>query len=185
MTRGEETRSEKRQEEPRSRVVIGEVRRPHGIRGEIKVHPLTEHRERFFRLQAVYINGAKRRVTQARLAHDGVILRLEGVGDRTQAEALRGSLLEVDLAEVFPLPEGEYYWFQLQGLRAVTDTGKELGRVTEIWRTPAHDVLVIAGSSEAGGQRPQYLVPAVRAVVAEVDLDRGRLVVREIPGLLG
>lgn len=160
------------------RIAIGEVSRPHGTGGRLKVHPLTEHPERFLVLKEVYLGGTKRRVVSCQLTPGGVILGLEGIVHRQQAEALRGQLLEVDAEEVFPLPEGEYYWFELKGLRVVGEDGREIGCVADVFRTPAHDVLVVSR-----GER-QHLVPATRAVVAQVDLEGGRLVVRDWPGLL-
>ncbi|MEW6546357.1 MAG: ribosome maturation factor RimM [Bacillota bacterium] len=184
------------------RVTIGEVTRPHGVRGEVRVRPLTAHPERFLGLEEVYVGGARRRVRRARLAGDEVILALEGSETRDQAEVLRGQSLEVDREEVFPLPEGEYYWFQLKGLRVFTPDGREVGTVVDVEPNPAHDLLVVeaphvlAGPADrggegrvtrrrAGGAGPRrFLVPAVRALVAEVDLPGRRLVINDIPGLL-
>lgn len=161
------------------RVAIGEVLRPHGVRGEVRVKPLTAHPERFLHLEEVYVEGVRRRVRAARVAAGAVILSLEGCEDRGAAELLRGRLLEVDRDHVHPLPEGEYYWFQLRGLRVLTTEGRPVGRVVDVEPNPAHDLLVVEG--EAGRR---FLVPAVRALVAEVDLEGGRLLVRDIPGLL-
>lgn len=160
------------------RIAIGEVIRPHGVRGEVRVKPFTAHPERFLSLEQVYVGGVRRRVRGARLAGGEVILSLEEADTRDQAAALRGQLLEVDPEEVFPLPEGEYYWFQLRGLRVVTPDGREAGTVVDVEAYPAHDLLVV----ERGGRR--FLVPAVRDLVREVDLAGGFLVVNDIPGLL-
>lgn len=160
------------------RIAIGEVMRPHGVRGEVRVKPLTAHPERFLGLEKVYVGGVRWRVRGARLAGGEVILSLEGAETRDQAGALRGQLLEVDPEEVFPLPEGEYYWFQLRGLRVLTADGREAGTVVDVEANPAHDLLVV----QRGGRR--FLVPAVRDLVREVDLAGGFLVVNDIPGLL-
>lgn len=161
------------------RVAIGEVLRPHGVRGEVRVRPLTAHPERFLVLREVYVGGTRCRVRGARLAGADVILALEGYEGRDRAATLRGCLLEVDAKDVYPLSDGEYYWFQLRGLRVVTPDGREVGRVVDVEPNPAHDLLVVEGR---GGGR--FLVPAVRALVVEVDLGAGRLTVRDIPGLL-
>lgn len=171
------------------RVVIGEIVRPHGVRGEVRVRPLTAHPDRFLELAEVYVEGVPRRVRSARVAADGVILALEGCNDRDGAAVLRGRLLEVDAPAVHRLPEGEYYWFQLRGLRVFTTEGRPVGRVVEVEPNPAHDLLVVEeegmGPQGAEGARARrFLVPAVRALIAEVDLEGGRLVVRDIPGLL-
>lgn len=163
------------------RVAIGEIVRPHGVRGEVRVRPLTAHPERFLHLEEVYVEGVPRRVRAARVAAGDVILALEGCHDRDAAALLRGRLLEVDAPRVHPLPEGEYYWFQLCGLRVFTTEGRRVGRVVDVEPNPAHDLLVV---EEEGARPRRFLIPAVRALVAEVDLEGGRLVVRNIPGLL-
>ncbi len=102
------------------------------------------------------------------------IVLLEGVQDREQAEALRGSVLRIRRDEVPPPPDGSYYEFQIIGLRVVSADGRDLGRVREIIRTGAHDVY----------ETDRIMIPAVDTFVREIDLERGEIVVDEIDGLL-
>lgn len=108
-----------------------------------------------------------------------VRLQLRGVRDRESAHALRGRLVLAPAARLSPLSEGEFYWFQLVGCRVESADGRRVGRVRELWDTGAHDVLVVEGDD--GRDR---LIPTVRALLREIDLEAGRIVVEDLPGLL-
>ncbi len=161
---------------------IGQVTAPHGVRGAVRVYPTTDFPERFVTLKRVMIDGPARAVG-ARFrgfVKNLVILELEGITDRNQAERLRGADLLVPREEVHPLPEGYYYDFDIIGIEVVDPDGRQLGRVVEVDHTsPVHDLYVV---ETAPGKR--YLVPAVRRFVKEIDLETGRMVIDPIPGLL-
>jgi len=108
-----------------------------------------------------------------------VRLQLDGVRDRDAAAALRGCRISVSADALMPLGEGEFYWHQLVGCRVEDQTGTEIGTVTELWETGAHDVLVV----DAGDGR-RHLLPTAREVVREIDVEAGRIRVEVIPGLL-
>ena len=110
--------------------------------------------------------------------HGGrVLVSFEGVRDRDAAEALRGTYLFVPVSEAPALPEGEYWPHDLVGCEVVTEQGTPLGRVHEVIHGPANDVW----SVRRDGQ--ELLVPALKDVVADVDVEHRRVVVREVPGL--
>lgn len=106
-------------------------------------------------------------------------LRLDGVTDREEARALEGLWVLGEAAELEPLPEGEWYWYEIVGCRVEGHDGTAIGSVREIWETGAHDVLVVEG--EDGRIR---LLPAAEALLKEVDIRERRIVVEVIPGLL-
>ncbi|VAW43634.1 16S rRNA processing protein RimM, partial [hydrothermal vent metagenome] len=114
-------------------IVIGQITKPHGIRGELRVKPHTDEPQRFTWLEQVYVgkkNPQPMAVEKARVHQQKVLLKLTAVTDRTQAEALRGEWLQVPEAEALPLAEGEYYLFQLTGLAVLTVEGELLGTLT-------------------------------------------------------
>lgn len=163
-------------------VSIGQITAPHGVRGEVRVYPLTAFPERWRRLKEVYVGAetAPRRVTWRGWAkgHMPIVL-LEGVADRDQAEKLRGLYLRVPLEQTHPLPDPDtFYVFQLRGLAVVDPDGQPLGTVRDVEESPANDLLVV----ERPGGAP-VRVPMVRAIVQQVDLPGGRVVVRPLPGL--
>lgn len=163
-------------------IKIGQITSPQGIRGEVRVFPLTDFPERFHTLRQALLGPAARPVgIQYRgVAGNVLIVAIDGVLDRDQADKLRGQYLQVPRSEVHPLPEGYYYDFDLIGLAVVDPEGKPLGRLAGVDRSsPVHHLYVV---ETPDGK--QYLVPAVKAFVQEIDLAHGRIVITPIPGLL-
>jgi 16S rRNA processing protein RimM len=164
------------------RLAVARVVAPYGIRGDVKAEILTDFPQRFRRLQRVFVGATDRELhlTRYRLDDDGrfVYLHFKEIPDRTAAEALRNQLLTIPEAEAMPLPEGTYYVHQIIGLRVVTDTGEELGRVREVLHTGANDVYVV------DGPRGEVLLPAIPEVILDVDLAQGILRVHLLEGLV-
>jgi 16S rRNA processing protein RimM len=176
---------EKQNPEP-SYVVVGLVRRPHGIRGEIRVEILTDYPERIPEHRYLYLarpatpDDVTRYRVEAVRAHKGVLLiKLAGCDDRDAAEGLRGRLVQIPFDEAVPLEEGEYYHFQLEGVDVESDAGEWLGRVAEVLEAGAHDVFLIRGP------RGEVLLPSVEDVIVQLDLKARKMVVHLLPGMLG
>jgi 16S rRNA processing protein RimM len=173
---------------PQREVVVGRVGRPHGVRGEVAVEVRTdEPAVRFAPGSALTLAAATHdaspsplEVAGFRWHQDRLLVRFAGVADRDAAEALRGRLL---LAEVAagqgPADPEEFYDHQLVGLEVVTTDGAVAGEVAEVLHPGAQDLLVVRRPD-----RSDALVPFVAALVPEVDLEAGRLVVADRPGLL-
>jgi len=168
-----------------SYVVVGQVRRPHGIRGEVRVEILTDYPERIAQHDYLYLahpetpDDVERYELESVRPHKGVLLvKLAGCDDRDTAEELRGMLVQVPLEDAVPLEEGEYYHFQLEGMDVVTETGEWLGRVGEVLRGGAHDVYLVRGP------RGEILLPAVEDVILELDLEARKMTVHLLPGLV-
>jgi len=169
------------------KIALGRVVGAHGLRGQLRVRCLGDHPGNLLAAASIELADARgaedpapqrREIREAAAGRAGEVrLRLAGVEDRNAALALRGHLLLGNSADLAPLPEGEFYWFQLIGCR-VERAGRTLGRVREIWETGAHDVLVVSGCD--GRER---LIPTARELVPEVDLAARRIVVADLPGL--
>ncbi len=167
-------------EEPRF-LAIGRIVKPHGVRGEVVVHIITDFPERFETLREVYIGEeAPRRVQveRARFHQGRVVLKLSGYEDRTAAEELRGEFLMIPVEEAMPLEPDEYYEHQIIGLQVWTTEGVYLGEVTEILRTGANDVYVVRSAER------EILLPAIGEVIRQVDLERERMLVELMEGLV-
>ena len=161
-------------------IVIGEITKPHGVRGEMRVKPHTDEPERFSWLAQVYVGETSPRlmdVEKARLHQGMVLLKLTAVNDRTAADALRGEWLMVPEADALPLEEDEYYLFQLEGLAVETAEGEALGILTRVIETGANNVFVVQGDEG------ELLLPDIADVVQEIDFENGRMVVTLLPGL--
>jgi len=158
-------------------VAVARVLGARGIHGEITVDPLAPPGLLAADRQ-ITIAGRGYVIEQSRAQGRTAVLKLSGIDDRTAAEALRGHYLEIPEAELEPLAEGEYYRFQLIGLRVLSNEGEELGRVADVMSTPANDVYVVQGP------RGEVLVPALDAVVLAVDLGARTMTIEVVPGLL-
>jgi 16S rRNA processing protein RimM len=164
-------------------VTVGRIGRAHGIRGEVSVEIRTDSPDLRF-VAGVQLTTEPDRagpltIQQTRWHSGRLLVRFDGIADRSGAEALRGVLLltEVD-ADERPTDPDEYFDHQLLGLRAVTAHGDDVGEVTDVLHLPDQDLLVI------GRVDTEVLVPFVSAIVPEVDLSAGRVVIDPPRGLL-
>ena len=166
-------------------LLIGEVLRPHGVRGELRIRILTDYPERISELEAIYLGtGVDAPVTryavqQMRMNGDYGLLKLGGIDDRNAADRLRELLVMVDLDNAVPLEEGEFYLYQLIGLQVQTDAGETLGTISEVLETGANDVYIV--------DSPRYgevLIPATDETIVETNIETGVVTVRLPEGLL-
>ena len=153
------------------------MRGPHGLHGEVKVEPLTDHPQRFQRGATLQAGDRTYTVLSARMHQKALLLQIEGIDTRTQAEALRDLLFEVPETELPALGEGEYYRYKLIGIEVVDGQGLSLGRIEEVLETGANDVYAVR--NEEG----ELLLPAIDSVIREVDVPTGRMVVEVPSGL--
>ncbi|MDT4989241.1 MAG: rRNA processing protein RimM [Micromonosporaceae bacterium] len=170
-------------------LVVGRIARPHGVRGEINVDVRTDDPAARFAPGSVLTTDPGRRaapdvpatltIATVRPHRDKLLIVFEGIHDRDAADRLRGVLLCVDSRDVADSDDpDEFNDHQLIGLAAVGADGDPLGEVTGVEHAPASDLLVL--------RRPDgrsALVPFVRAIVADVDLAAGRVVVTPPDGL--
>lgn len=179
-------------------LAVGRVVRPHGVRGELVVEVLTDSPE--LRFVPGSVLGLKRRgagqsrnksaqsltVTAARQHAGRLLVRAEGVDGRDAAEELRGALLTVSADEAeSPEDPDEFHDTELIGLRAALVSGEDVGVVRDVLHSPAGELLAIAiADPEADEGEREALVPFVSAIVPEVDLEGGRVVLDPPEGLL-
>ena len=132
------------------RIALAAVAGAHGVKGELRVKLFSDSIESLSRHESVYVGGVERRLLSVRDGGNIAVVRIEGLADRSAAEALRGSLVEVDRAALPPLEEGEYYHADLIGLSAVDGDGSVVGTVTAVENYGAGDLLEI---EDAEGRR--------------------------------
>jgi len=163
-------------------VVIGKLRRPHGVHGTMLMEVLTDYPERIQPGLAVFVGEEHRamQVSSRRQHAEGLLVGLEGCDTPELAGAFRNSLVFVERDAIPELPEGEYYHHQILGLRAVLESGASLGVVTGILETGANDVCVVR--MEDG---KEILLPMIEAVVLKIEPAKKEMLVRLLPGLLG
>jgi len=170
-------------------LVVGKIRRPHGVAGEALVEVYTDFPERLVPNMVVFVGEAHQplRIQRYRTHKNGFLLAFEGITTPEQVGHLRNQLLYIPAVDRPPLPEGEYYHHgravtyhhQILGLSVVDEKGQELGKLTEILETGANDVYVVKRSDGT-----ELLLPAISEVVLDVDLPRKTMRVHLLPGLV-
>lgn len=164
------------------KIVIGKIVNVVGLKGEVKVYSYAEEPDRFERLEKIFLGTEEKNteyaVTKVRYKGDMVILTLDGVTDRNAAEALKGSMVLMDEADLEELPEGVYYIKDLIGMKVVSDSGVELGILKDINTNTAQRVYEVARPG-----KPDILIPGVDEFILDTDMDNGVITVKVIEGL--
>lgn len=165
------------------RLEIGQIINTFGIKGEVKVFPLTDDIKRFDDLETVYVKTKKEsqlyNIESIKYHKNFVLIKFKEINTVEQAETLRNSYLEVDREQAIPLNEGEYFIADLIGLEVYSDEGKLIGKVDDIYNTGANDIYVV--KDDLG---KQTLLPGIKDVIKNVDLEKGQIIVHLIPGLI-
>ncbi len=153
-------------------LMIGQAVKPQGIRGEIKVLPLTDDPMRFMDLKSVFLDERGEReceVKGARVQAGFAYVALAGVEDRNAAERLRGCGLYVDRKNAAPLPEGRYYIADLIGMEVYDERGEKLGTLTEVTQAGGNDVYEVKGARA-------FRFPALARALKKVDVEGEKMV---------
>lgn len=153
-------------------MTIGKVGAVHGIHGELRIIPLTDFIERFETMTEVMVGDELLHIESCRYHKQDVLMKFREYPVREDAMRLTGRLLTVDRSEAAPLEDGEFYTFDIIGLTVYDVEGTELGTVENVLRTGSNDVYQTRLT--AGGE---LLIPALKAVVKEIDIKNGRMVV--------
>lgn len=162
---------------------IGQVAASHGLQGALRVRTDDPASTTLTALKRLFVETAEgRREFQVRsaapLGPGTLRVMLDGIEDADAAQALKGCAVMVAAADLPPLGEGEFYYFQLAGAEVMLTDGRRLGAIAEIFSTGAHDVWVVRDGAR------EVLVPVIADVVKAMDLGARRVTIEPIPGLL-
>lgn len=146
------------------KITIGTIAKPQGIRGEIKISPLTDDLLRFKELKSVYVQDTLYEVTKCRLT-GGVFLTLAGIDNRDKAELLRNKDIKVDRKDAVKLPKDRYFIVDIIGCKVVIDD-QEIGKIKDVLQYGSADIYVI---KENDGK--QSMIPAIERIVISVDIE--------------
>ena len=162
------------QSEADKRIIIGKIGAPHGIKGELKVTPLTDFPDRFSELKQVYAGDELLTVSTVRYQNQFVLIKFAEYPVREEAAKLTGRHLKVDREQAVPLEEGQYYVGDIIGLEVYNEAGENLGTVTNVFPTGSNDVYVVSQQ----GTSKEILIPALKKVVLSISLADGKMIVR-------
>ena len=168
---------------PDNLLLAGEVVRPHGLDGRLKIRSHAQSEKSFLQSGVIFLkprSGGTRAFTVSSVKphKNNVLLTLKGLDSLEEAEEYRGAAVFIRRDSLVQEETDEYFWFDLIGLEVYLDTGKYIGTIHHILPTGSNDVYVVReGETEV-------LVPAIHEVVKEIDLDARKMIITEMEGLL-
>lgn len=144
-------------------ITIGVIVKAQGIKGEVKIYPLTDNTDRFANLEKVYIKGKEYGIECVKELVNGLFIKFSGVNDRNRAEALKGANVEIERKDAVKPEEGRYLIVDVIGSKVVAD-GVELGKLTDILQHGSADVYCVSGDKP-------FMFPALKDVIIDIDTD--------------
>lgn len=165
-------------------VTIGIILRPHGLRGMLKVRPLTDDPNRFFDLTKISLHHKGRFAGELQIERvemsnpQSLLIKFHEYNSINEVEPLRGAEIRIPRAECLPTAADQFYHFDLIGLPVQTTSGRVLGTVSEVREHPGNDIWVVHDT-----EHRELLIPAIASVIKEVNLKKQRIVITPLPGL--
>ena len=163
---------------------VGQIAGTHALKGEVRVFPMTDDRERFTKGLELFYEGVRNEVfplTVERSRQNGkfVLLKFKGLDSINDVERFRGGKLYVDRRDAIPLEEGEYFVADLVGMDVYTEDGALLGTLSDVLETGANDVYAVRLADQK-----EVLIPAIPDCVLEIDVEQKRMTVHLLDGML-
>ena len=161
-----------------NRVAVGEINSPWGIKGHVKVTPLTSKPERLQPKQQVFVGDLALTITDAKIVGKIPVVQFSSFTTRNSVESLKGSLIEILEKDLPKLPENIFYIHDIVGLTVFTDDDEVVGEIIEVLQTGANDVYVIRPTNGK-----DVLIPAVESVIVAIKIEDESLIIRSNTGL--
>jgi len=162
---------------------VGVITSPHGLRGEVKVFPITDDVNNFKKYKEVILDTGKEKLTLeiggVKFFKKFVILKFKGIDDINDVEEYGKAGLWIKREQSVPLKKGEYFIADLIGLAVFTEDGKQFGTLKDVMQTGANDVYIIE-SKEHG----EVLVPAIKDCILDIDIEQKRMDIHLLDGLV-
>lgn len=155
-------------------LAVGQIINTHGIKGELKIYPLTDDIRRFRKLKTVIVDGNEMNISWCKLQNDRVIIKLEGIDSIEQGEKLKTKYLEVKREDAVKLPEDTYFIADLVGCEVYDSNEEYVGKVFEIIKTGSNDVYWIKNNKK------EVLVPAMKEFVTDIDISSKKIIIRPV-----
>ena len=159
-------------------IPVGRVTRTHGLKGELKFFPADQDDLVVQNDQQIRLGETTFKIKSVRGAKSPFIVKFEGVDNIEVAQSLSGQEVLVAKEDFESLPEGEYYRFEIEGLKAFDDTGKYYGVIEDVIATGSNDVYVVREDGK------EWLVPMIDSVVESIDLEQGKLIFHCVEGIV-
>ncbi|RKD34411.1 ribosome maturation factor RimM [Thermohalobacter berrensis] len=161
-------------------IQIGKIVNTHGIKGELKVIPLTDDIERFEKLDTIFIEKEEDefQVKKVWYKKNFVILKLKGYNNINDVLKFKNRFILIHKDDAIELPEDSYFIFEIKGLDVYHINGEKIGKVVDVLQPGANDVYVVKNGNK------EYLIPAVKEFIKEINLEEGKIVIDPIEGMI-
>ena len=159
-------------------IIIGKIFAPWGIKGELEVIVETDFPQRFATGSKIYINRQPMTIDSSQQHKRRLIIKLDAINSVEDAQKLQGQFVEIHHSQVNPLPEEQYYHYQIIGLQVRTADGEILGNITKILTGESNDNYIVDSTNG------EILIPAIEDVIKSIDLNKGYITIEAIEGLL-
>ncbi len=161
---------------------VGKIVNTHGLRGEVKAVPWTDYPEVFEDIEYVYVKRGEEekelKINNVRYQKSNLILKIDGIDDIDEAQKYKNLIMYAPREMLGPLPEGVHYIADLIGLEVVTDDGRSVGTIEDVFNTGSNDIYDIKREG-----KKNMLLPVIDEVVLDVDTDAKKVTVHMIDGL--
>lgn len=162
---------------------IGQIVNTNGLKGFLKVKPLTDDITRFENLKTIYIQKAKEligfKIQEVKYNKQSVLLKLEGIDDITEAEKYKNFYIKISKENAVELEKNSYFIVDIIGCQVYTDENEYLGNVVDVFQTGSNDVYTLKNS-----EGKEILIPAIKEVIKNVDIKNKRIVIHLMDGLI-
>ncbi|WP_066893817.1 ribosome maturation factor RimM [Clostridium nigeriense] len=152
---------------------VGKIVNTHGLKGEVKVIPLTDDPKRYNELEFVLIDGVKRNIESCKYQKDRVIVKVEGINSIEEAEKYKNKYMEIPREYAVPLEDDTYYIADIIGCRVYDTEGKDLGEVYDVIQTKNNDVYWIKKPKE-------LLIPVLLDIVIDIDVESKKIIIKPV-----
>lgn len=152
---------------------VGKIVNTHGLKGEVKVIPLTDDPKRYNDLEFVIIDGVERKIQGVKYQKDRVIVKVEGINSIEEAEKYKNKYMEIPREYAVPLEEDSYYIADIIGCTVYDTNGKDLGKIFDVIQTKNNDVYWIKKPKE-------LLIPVLLEIVTDIDVENKKITIKPV-----
>lgn len=163
-------------------IQVGKIINTHGIKGEIKIYPLTDDIHRFDGLKIAYLGDDKIKVEIERVKHhkDTILLKLREFNNINEILPYKGEYLYINEEDKVTLPEDHFFLFDIIGCTVFTKEGEKVGIISQVIQSASNDIYVVRDDKK----NKEYLIPAVKEFFISVDIGDKRIVIDPIEGMI-
>lgn len=167
---------------------VGKIINTHGLKGDVKVLPLTDSIERFEKLHSVYIESEYEKcpikIEKIWYRKGYVMLKFENHDDINDVLKYKDKYITINEKDAIELPEDSYFIYQIIGVKVFCSDGRELGEIIDVLQPGGNDVYVVQGKALNRNIEKEYLIPAIKEVVKYIDIENKKMIIEPIEGLI-